>query len=84
MALEIEGSFNGANVETHKVAANGTTAVTVATKFSKVYGVFYSWAEAPDNATYRVYTFSISGGTVTFKCTNATTKDVFVLVLGHT
>ena len=84
MARTLEGSMTGANVEVHKVALTGATAVTLATKFSRILGVFWGWAEEPSNPTYQVYTYSVSGGTATIKCTHECTNDVYVLILGLT
>lgn len=84
MARVLEGSMNGANVEIHKLALTGTTALPIVTKFSSILSVFMSWAEEPDDPTYQVYLYSVSAGTVNIKCTHATTVDVYVQVWGRT
>ena len=83
MTCTMQGSFSGANVETHKIALTGTTAIEISTKFQAIYGYSWAWAEEPDNPPYQVYTSDITANVLSLKCTHATTKEIYVTVFGR-
>ena len=67
----------------YEVDANGQTAVEIETNLRIVKAALCSWGEEPGNPTYQVYIYSISGSTVSIKCTHtAETAKVYVKVIG--
>lgn len=81
----VEGSCNGADFVLVSKAANGTTEVTVSTKFSTILAGFVTWSAGATNPTYLVYPSTApSGGNFYFKCDHdAETSDVHCLIFGR-
>lgn len=76
-----EGSVVGAMVAVYEASANGQTSVPILTKMSKVLLAIPAWKGTPSNATFGVYVYSISGGTVNVRCTHADETTTFALLV---
>jgi hypothetical protein len=78
------GSFAGGRIWCGTVETNGTSGVAVATGFTRILGVWLTFAEAPSaGTTSLLYVSAVSGGTVTIVSSAASgAKDAYVLIFG--
>ena len=81
-----EGSMApGCNFELWQYYTNSTTAVALATKFSKILSVQATYGVDMGGTTAIVLEATVSGGTVSMTCSNTLSNYlVYVMVCGYT